>query len=369
MKKLLIGAGLLLLTIGSGYVFTQTVIMQRPLSSLGLSSGVGYGTTEPTIANSGNPPTDGELFIVRAAGTADPDVKVYSAYTGSWLTALLTGGTDAVTLSPAFSASGNVTLGGDEDDDITMNGPVTFEVRREDFDFVPPLIVESDFTAAVVADTTANLIGPFPQIGWLYYRIELAFGGTYDATTVFNGGVFLLDDAALVDLADNDAVEFVIGGPPTTAVFFDEDSTESAYCETSITLTDISDLSANDLYFGAFLAAAIEDTFAYETADTWAGFSILDNAGDLVIAAELNAGTHGEDDTGETWADLETHVLRVTMSADSVAFSVDGTAVTQTNAVLNADAGDEFVCRIGFRSAGTASAGVQVNYFELGRAQ
>lgn len=281
---------------------------------------------------------------------------VYSSVDGAWQSV----GSN-ITTSAAF--------GSDEDDDLTLNGPVTFEVRREDFDFVPSITVESDFTAAVVADTTANIIGPFPQIGWLYYRIEQAFGGTYDATTVFNGGAFHLDDAALVDLTDNDGVEFVVGGPPTTAVFFDEDSTESAYCEASITLTDISDLSADDLYFGVFLAAAIDDAFAPNGADTYAMFIVSDNAGDLDIESELNGGGTLNDDSGVTWADTETKVLRVTISADAVAFSVNGSAITQTNAVLNLDAGDEMVCRFGFRSAGTASAGVDINYIEIGRAQ
>jgi hypothetical protein len=329
--------------------------MQRPLSNLGLSAGVGYGTRVPVSGELGGPPTDGELFVVRNAGTSDPDVMVYSSVDSAWQ-----------------SVGSNITtaaaIGSDEDDSITLNGPVTFEVRREDFDFVPPIIVESDFTAAVVADTTANLIGPFPQIGWLYYRIEIAFGGTYDATTVFNGGAFHLDDAALVDLTDNDAVEFVVGGPPTTAVFFDEDSTESAYCEISVTFTDISDFTADDFYFGAFLAAAIEDTFAYTTADTVAYFAVNSNAGAVVIGTNLNGGGAAED-AALTIADATTYVWRVTLSADSVAFSSDGTAITQSNAVLNLDAGDEMVCRFGFRSAGTATAGVDINYVEIGRAQ
>jgi hypothetical protein len=226
-----------------------------------------------------------------------------------------------------------------------------------------------------VADTEANVL--FLQNLPIYYRVELAFGGTYTPATFIHTSidttstenlVWKISDPTFIDAADNDAVDFIVGGAPTVAVTFDEDSLESAYCEASIRIDDISDLTANDLYFGFFLAAAIDDTFGYEGANTWAAFSVLDNAGDLVIATELNGGTHAEDDTGETWADDETLVLRVTMSADSVAFSINGTAVTQTLAVLNPDAGDSFVCRGGYRSSGT-DAGVEINYVEIGRAQ
>ena len=44
------------------------------------------------------------------------------------------------------------------------------------------------------------------------------------------------------------------------------------------------------------------------------------------------------------------------------------TTLTQTNAVLNADANDKFVCRMGFRFP-AAAPGYVVNYIEVGRAQ
>jgi hypothetical protein len=341
-------------------------VQSRGLGAYGAPVLVGRGTAVPTVANSGAPPQDGEIFIVTAAST-DPDVQIYNVNDAAWQTIASIDNAQTYTVSPTFGAG--LTLGSDEDDDVTVNGPVTFEVLREDFDFPPAFtadITNGDF-ANTVADTEANQI-QFRSIP-MYFRYEQAFGGTYTPATFLDGFTFALDDTTILDLTDADAVEFVFLGSPTTAVVFDEDSTETAYCEVSLTMTDISDMSTDDLYFGFFLNSAITDAFAFADDNTMAYFIVQDNAGDIDIETELNAGGTLNDDTGITWADTETHVFRVAISADDVDFFLDGTQVTQTNAVLNADANDKFVCRLGVRSPGTAAAGIVLNYVEIGRAQ
>jgi hypothetical protein len=57
------------------------------------------------------------------------------------------------------------------------------------------------------------------------------------------------------------------------------------------------------------------------------------------------------------------------MSADSVAFYFNDTQVTQANAVLNADDGDEMVCGGGYLNAtgdATPAPGIRANFFEIG---
>ena len=81
MRKHWVVAGCLLL-LASALVFAQ-IVSQRPLSPLGLTAGVGYGTTQPTLANSGSPPGDGELFVLLSSGSA-PTLQIRNASASAW---------------------------------------------------------------------------------------------------------------------------------------------------------------------------------------------------------------------------------------------------------------------------------------------
>ncbi len=214
------------------------------------------------------------------------------------------------------------------------------------------------------------------------YEHEVAFAGTSTAGTYINNGidaatdavgrVWLVDDATMVDAVSDDAVEFVFGGTEIDAVIFIEEATDSlnAYCEIQVRLDDISDLTDADFYFGFMLAAAIDNTFAWETNNTYATYHIDDNAGNLVISTSLNGGSDLEEDSTvlAAWADDETHILRVEIGPDAVIFTTDGTAETQATAILDADATDEFVCRMGYQFA-AGKVGLELNYVEIGKAQ
>ena len=163
-------------------------------------------------------------------------------------------------------------------------------------------------------------------------------------------------------------MDLTFGGDPTTAVYFDEDNSNSTYCEVSVTQATIANI--DEFYFGWRLAAGRFDANDANSNDTYAMFRVPDALGDLDIETELNGGGTLNDDATEVWADTETHILRVTLLADSVTFALNGTAVTQTNAVLNLDATDRMVCFLGFQQAAPAAdAGIVLNYVEIGRSQ
>lgn len=360
--------GLLVVTFLMGgmitYLASQVVIMQRPLSSLGLSAGVGYGTRVPVVTDDGRPPTDGELFVVRNAGTAEPILSMYSALAGDWLEVITSDNTTSQTLD------GDIVLGTNDVDDITLNGPVTVNVIRESFDRVSAQAFEEDLTAAVVTDAGENFLHLYEsQLGVIAYRLEAPGGPGLAATPAPFGvdGVLTLD--GYTDDADNEGLMLVFGhtGPDHLGASFDEDRDNSVYCEADIDLVDISD--TDDVWFGWVITGAYVDPPASDTFNTSALFVISDNAGDLDIETELNAGGTLNDDTGTTWADNANHVLRVTLSADTVSFTLNGTAVTQTNAVLNLDATDRAVCVFGYTNAAAGDPTVTIDYVEIGLSQ
>lgn len=354
----------------TGYVAAQ--IVQRPLDpATGKSAGVSYFA-------SGSAPTraaDGELAIVSQGVGNASQVQLWNS-TGpnadSWV---------EVPASNALTAdfNNNVTLGSSEDDFIDVNAPVRFRVIRVDFE-TPYRVWDWTNNDGIgsVADDEPNLL-IFPEMVILYEH-EVAFAGTLTESTFINTGtaadgegrVWLLDDATILDVVNSDAIDVVFGGTEIDgAEMFIEEATDGldAYCEISLRIDDISDIDDDDFYFGWFLNTAIDDTFAFAANNTWASFHMEDTAGDLQICAEEDGDTHGCDDSGTTWADDATHVLRVEISADAVAFSIDGTAVSATNAVMDADATEQFVCRMGIRSAGTSNAVLELNYVEIGKEQ
>ncbi len=391
MKRIASYALIFALAFGLGTVFLETGIAQNwPPYFSGVPSyqPVRYESSLPTFGR-----FPGEVVGV-ISGTSSI-LYFWDAGDGDW--ERVTGGQEedatfdgTVTVTGAFAASstvavtgattlnGSVTLGDANTDDITVNGPVISRIKREAFDFVPAMlwdITNGDFTGGSVADTNENLIVlPGSQVGAIYYRVEQAFGGTLSLGVILADGELKADSASLLDANDNDAVEFVFGGTPAAAVnygnpvIFDEDVSGEAYCEVSITVATVANLTADDFYFGVSLNAALTDGFAINGDNTYAVFIMSDNAGDLDIETELNGGGTLNDDSGTTWTDGQTKVLRVEISADDVDFFVDGTQVTQANAVLDADATDRFVCKLGVRSSGTA-AGVDVNYVEIGAVQ
>ena len=286
------------------------------------------------------------------------------------------GGMVAATVTGAIVGNGAVTLGSNDADDITVNGPVTWNVFREDFDFVAAKYLEFDFTASVLTDAGHNIIlMPTSQIGVISWVTESSDGLAAQPEGFAIRGELGLGSFA--DDVDNDAVELTFGAysPVNTiglqsAVWFDEDDNELAYCEASLTIADISEL--DDLWFGWVVDEDYDNPPASATFNTAAYYTISDAAGDVDIETVLNGGAIGNDDGVLVWADAATHVLRVTIGPDTVSFTRNGIASTQTAAVLNADATDRAVCRLGYTLVtgdATPEPGVVINYVEIGLSQ
>lgn len=321
---------------------------------------------------SGNPPTvvswvwdssdsDWERTDLKAGFEDDVTLDGTLTVTGATTqTGLLTAST--LTVNTTLTANSNVVLGQDPDDALTVNAPMVQDIVRETFDRQAYKVVEEDFTAAVVTDASENyLFISGSPLSPIWYRFEQAFGGTL--TPFEQDGE--LDISGMMDAADTDGIDLVFGGDPTTAVYMDSDGDTQA-CAARIEIGTVANI--DDMYFGWILAAAIFDANAISASDTAAYFRIPDNAGDLDVESELNAGGVLNDDTGTTWTDGSAYELRVTLAAGTVAFEIDDVAVTNTNAVLNPDATDRFVCVFGVQqSAAAADANVNIQWVEIGK--
>lgn len=256
-----------------------------------------------------------------------------------------------------------------------IDAPSYFRVAAENFGQVGAAAAfEEDMTAAVVTDAGENIILlPGSQLGVIAYRLEAPDGpGLADTIEPFIvDGVMSLDSFA--DDVANEGVVLVLGSfsPDNSAgllgAYFDEDAAVDMYAEVSIDILDFSDL--DDLWFGWVVLEAYDNPPASATYDTSALFVISDNAGDLDIETQLNGGGLLNDDTGTTWTDGASHTLKVIAGADAVEFWLDGTQVTQANAVLNMDATDRAVVVLGYTLVAASDPGVTIDWVEIGQEQ
>lgn len=127
MKRL--GFGVLVMALFSiGSMFphvgnSQSVVFQRPLTGSNFSSGVGYGTALPTVANNGADPGDGELYVLLDA-TNGPTLQMYDGVNGAWREV---GGIGAGVAADYFSAGDNIgfRFTSDPDSGVDTAGPGT----------------------------------------------------------------------------------------------------------------------------------------------------------------------------------------------------------------------------------------------------
>lgn len=85
----------------------QVQVIQRPLSAFGLTAGVCYGTTVPTLANTGTNIADGELCVILTAGSA-PVFQIYDDSTASWRPIGASGSGGTNNTIPVWDATGQL---------------------------------------------------------------------------------------------------------------------------------------------------------------------------------------------------------------------------------------------------------------------
>lgn len=240
---------------------------------------------------------------------------------------------------------------------------------REDFDMIT-LHPRAQTYGTFDAGTNGRdiLIMPGSRLGMIGLRFE-------GASTVATAGVTLSDGylLATVDATDNEGLAYYFPGTPVATgqgFFFDEDLGDTKYCEISLQIGDVSE--TDTMWFGWVTGGntITLGTGGFAVVPDYALFILSDAAGDLDIVTEVNNGGTNNDDTGIAWLDGQEKILRVILGPDSVSFSVDGVAVTQTNAVLNLQNAKQMECQFGFLNAtgdGTPSPGYKINHVEMGR--
>ncbi len=340
MKKLTvvcIAAVVAVLLLSVASLISQTVIERREMDSRGFPLGAGFGTALPTVANDGRPPVDGEMFIVRTDG-ADPVVRLYNDFESSWNT-----------VANLSTGAGN-----------------SFVIFRDDFCGIG--VSQNDGTPELTSDTNLNHIRT--SAGGIYLQ-RLEIGAAVSLALPLTTGACGLDVSGDVTADDGHAIrfgEFIDGS--SVHIIQASDTSATFYFEISITIGNISGFDG-DWAVGLLAPEAFQNPPQHDGLNTYVLWTLSDNAGDLDLEADVDGGGQVNDDTGITWADGETRVLRIEIDTDGYAAYVDGAAVTTTN--VNSGGSNDFtdldkVLPFYYHTQGSegAATGVVLNYIEWG---
>ena len=242
------------------------------------------------------------------------------------------------------------------------DGGIAMGVTYEDYE-VPCGALQTDGTVQSNADTEVNDI-VCPSSGLHHTVINVGVNTAFAFANPTAGGVTMFNTATdnigeEVRFASDPLVGY--GAVGTTGVYF---------VEFSITIANISAFDGN-LGIGLMLpeasVAGVQDNL-----DTYSLFTLSDNAGDLDLECDTGGGGQTNDDTGITWADTNTKVLRVELQVDGGTVAlVDGVAVTSTN--CNATGANDWTAAdkiVPFIMGSTGSEGVStgfvLNYIKFG---
>ena len=302
-------------------------VQWRVFGRHGSPATIGYGTALPTVANSGAPPVNGELYIVTTAG-ADPLLRVRNESTTSWDTTPMLQNTNTWTVANVFN--GDVTVGSDEIDAFTVNAPMTVVLHRDDFCNIGA--EETDRTVESGADNAVNFM--YTNQSNPYYESQIQ--GTQTILPHRNPadgscGWFVEGDAAA-----NDGVTTTFSPNTLVGVHQVTATSDEFYFEISVTIADVSAIDG-DVAWGLKVPEAAGDGF--DGLNTYFLYSISDNAGVATFECDVDAGGEVTDVDTITWIDGATHIVRFEIDGDGYAAYIDGAAQTLTNC-NNASAND-----------------------------
>ena len=215
----------------------------------------------------------------------------------------------------SFGTTDNVTMAYDEDGDNNLQiiGPVDFETTYHEFRS-NGVSAQNDGTITGVATGETNI---FVTEGRVFEWFVLGAGQTIVVPTLTADGLNIMQDEA-----NDEGAEWTRGitsrSPDAYTV-----ETDVFYFKVKFKIETVAELDICTAGFriaGAYNA----DMYAY---NTYVGLNV--NNGTINEVEELNGANAAEVDTGEAWADGETHELETRIAADgTTTWFVDGTAIT-----------------------------------------
>lgn len=267
----------------------------------------------------------------------------------------------------AKRVSGNAyAVGGDRVDygDVTLAGR---RMARDSFE-QGYFIHQDDLTAKSLTDNENNIVHGSP-LGLISYREELT--KTVSSWVIADGTL----DISADDTTDNDGVEFVFGGNgSTTTEGVIVAGTSGACLSASITIADISGTDQVQIGWRQNEAFEATNLNAYTV---WNTVGVNNVDGSIMSSQEVGEATD-TDDSGVNYADAETRLLKVCISAAGVptafytAASGNESAyvpITMTETGSTLTAGVQLWPYLTYMAAGTDGADVVVNWIQLEAAQ
>jgi predicted RecA/RadA family phage recombinase len=163
-----------------------------------------------------------------------------------------------------------------------------------------------------------------------------------------------------LDLTNNDGVEYSQGITARSRAAFVIGTSPAFYLKVGLKVADV---SGSDI-----CAVGFRKTQAYQAAfaDYTDKATLNKNSGDIYVTTALNNGEDSATDTQDKWADGESHVLEVYVSAAGVTtFKIDGAAPTAT-AAFTFDTGDVVVPFLHLLHDATTPGAVHLTHWECG---
>jgi len=316
--------------------------------------------------------THGKLWMI-ISDTAAPQLTFYDQIGATWRE-VLTGDT-AETISAAWNFGSDVTLGDNEDDDVTIDGQLTKRVYRQDFDCMAE-VVEEDWTAEVGTDAGVNRAIFYcgdRELSMIHFRIDGA-----QSTPIVISGPGTATSALDIDNdgTDNEGVELVFAEDTQTTDWI-ADFGEAWYMRVGFTITSID--GTDNLQIGWKINGDFVDDLVIGTINTYGAFYWNSTAGNCVLAAGDDGADTTDEITGCDLSDAESMVVEVSFTtgglfdftyAATEAALESATASTQVNTLTAAfTTGEVMVPYIALLNAAAADTELAIDFIEVGQVQ